>query len=276
MKKWLILFLVVPWLCLGEVNFIHEADYISIADHADLTFTADAWAIAFWFKHDGNSSEQFCRIITWGVPAAQPSFMIYIDTGDDGMGWWLANSASSFRRHIDVLKPVATNTWYHLLIQTDGTSYTEMWINGVKQSSSQTHPALETNVANTFYIATDHDQSGNMGCNITELAKWEAELTQIEIDQLYNSKIKGMPRQIQPSSLTYYLPLDDVDSGTSIAGKTFKDLIGSNDGTGVDADGNSKSVGETFLSYPCPIFFPSSPTAAAPAAAAQVIMVSCT
>ena len=63
--------------------------------------------------------------------------------------------------------------------------------------------------------------------------------------------MKGLPLQIAPSSLIFYMPLDDVAHGVGINTASFSDRSGNkHDGTGVDADGDSKAYGEEILSYP--------------------------
>jgi len=91
---------------------------------------------------------------------------------------------------------------------------------------------------------------------MTDAAIWEATLSEAEILQIYNSKIKRMPLQIQPSSLILYLPLDDHphnDSANSANGLVFKDLSGNgNDGTASGCNAQS----ETYLSYPASVIVP--------------------
>ena len=71
------------------------------------------------------------------------------------------------------------------------------------------------------------------------------------LELLADSKVKGMPLQIQPANLKLYLPLDDYTAGTALNAATFLDLSGNgNNGTGVDADADSTCVGEEILNSP--------------------------
>jgi len=69
--------------------------------------------------------------------------------------------------------------------------------------------------------------------------------------------VKGIAKQIQPSNLRLYWPLDEVADGTSADGSTFRDeedgdKDGDKDGTGDDGANNTgltARAGEV-LSYP--------------------------
>ena len=78
-------------------------------------------------------------------------------------------------------------------------------------------------------------------------------MSQLEIDLLAKSKVKGIPLQIQPSSLKLYLPLDDFADNTALDTTVdgYVDRSGNgNHGQGVDADGDSTNTAESVLSYP--------------------------
>lgn len=103
------------------------------------------------------------------------------------------------------------------------------------------------------WIGLRTDGNAGFSGDINEVAIWQAALTTTEFDLLCDSKIKGMPLQIQPSNLKVYFPLDDYGDGsaldTSVNG--YRDISGNDKhGTGFDADGDSTNKAEEILSYP--------------------------
>ena len=76
-------------------------------------------------------------------------------------------------------------------------------------------------------------------------------LSSAEILNLYKSKMKRDPLQL--NNLLQFLSLDDFSDGTALdtSADGYKDSSGNgNDGTGVDADGDSTNIAEEVLSYP--------------------------
>jgi len=85
----------------------------------------------------------------------------------------------------------------------------------------------------------------------SEFAIWNTNLTDGEVAQLMNAKLRYLPLQIKKANLKGYWPLDDHPQGTFINAKTFNDISGNgNHGTGVDANDNSTCIAESILSYP--------------------------
>jgi|TARA_Y100000034_G_C6889387_1_gene408877 hypothetical protein len=70
------------------------------------------------------------------------------------------------------------------------------------------------------------DAAGGSAQDITllEVAIWKTELTQHEINQLYEGFQKNMPQQVQPDSLVAHYTLDVKGAGASADGETFVSL----------------------------------------------------
>lgn len=112
---------------------------------------------------------------------------------------------------------VQTNEAFHLAIvfhYGDGSSF-KMYTNGVETPGSWIagtgNQAGKTNAV-TFRIAADgaavsgYDQFNGW---TSEVAVWNAVLSRDQIVQLYKSRVKGIPKQIQPDRLRSYYPSDD-------------------------------------------------------------------
>jgi hypothetical protein len=239
------------------VLFYGTDDLISVADSASLGIESDEpFSISLWMKttntgvQDLVNKEDESDSYT-GYEVLLVSQKIRCDI--------IVNNASSVVIRVAGSTDVVDGTWYHIVETYDGSrnaSGVNLYVNAVEEGSIQTD-ALTTDTIVTnepLRIGAKKNNGVPFDGSLTEIAMWSVELTQAEVSQLYNSRIKGMPLQIQSSSLIAYWPMDDGADGTSADGQTFKDLSGTgNDGTGDDGANNSglTNKGEEVLSYPC-------------------------
>jgi len=84
---------------------------------------------------------------------------------------------------------------------------------------------------------------------ITNPTAYDKTLSSAQVLEMFNDKQKRIPYQIGATS---FWPLDDCPNGTSGDGITFVDVIGGQDGTGVDGADNLvlTCTDETLLTYP--------------------------
>lgn len=159
----------------------------------------------------------------------------------------------------EVTSPVlAEGVWSHIAFTYDNSSTANnplIYINGVSETVTETQTPTGTVSADDafdFLIGNDGDFNRQFFGQITEVAYWSTVLTQAGVTQLANSRIKGMPLQIQPSSLAGYWPLNDEEDSSSADGDTFLDLSSNtNNGTGSDGANNTglTAKAEEVLSY---------------------------
>lgn len=98
-------------------------------------------------------------------------------------------------------------------------------------------------------INSSGTRTGGWNGNIMELAFWKDKvLTAAEISLIATSRIKGMPRQIQPGSLTGYWQLDETADGVTVStsANVIKDRIGNGNGT---AFGTLTGKADNYLTY---------------------------
>ena len=154
---------------------------------------------------------------------------------------------------------LSAGQWYHILTTKDSTEF-QIFINGGTADAtgitSGTMADIVQRSSTSLYLAHLSDNGSsfyNFNAIINEVAIWDVVSSQNEVDLLAKAKVKGMPLQIQPSSLVMYLPLDDQPDGTSFDGDTAVDRSGnSNDGVGDNGGNNSglTATAESVLSYP--------------------------
>ena len=145
-----------------------------------------------------------------------------------------------------------TSGWHHILGVKNGTSI-YLYVDGIQVASNTTLTTGDLRAAGVTDIGR-MSGAGYYSNDITEVAIWNTNLTDSEIALLANSRIKGIPLQIQPSALKGYWPVDDQEAGTSANGtNNVKDLSGnSNHGSG-NYGANATGLtwqGESVLSYP--------------------------
>lgn len=142
-------------------------------------------------------------------------------------------------------------TWHNHIVVGDLTNLV-LYRDGV-DIASVAYSSSGTITLNTRQIARLLRTSAALytNCEIGEAAAWGTNLSLADI-ALLQSKIKGIPLQIQPANLKGYWPLDDLPEGGNLAGATFVDRSGNgNNGTGSDADASGgQGRAETVLSYP--------------------------
>jgi len=220
----------------------------------DVDVDSTAATISLWV-YASSWRDQWQTLIAKRPAGSQiANYSLNVRGGASNIFQWFCGDGSF---HIDnfVASGVSTGVWHHFLgeLVQNGTSLdSEIWVDNVSKAS--------TSYANTNLADCLDNTEANIGCynsgyeffdgHITEVAMWNAQLTAQERTLLTDSKIKGMPYQIQPASLVGYWPLDDLADSTSINAQTFKDRAGTNDGTGSDAGGESIGKAEEVLSHP--------------------------
>lgn len=253
----ILLSILLSGVAFGTVGFNGDADYIGGVD-IDAIDTATDLTISVWVYHSTQTTDD-------GIFDKRGTNGIYLQRDDAASG---SGRTDCYRIQLDdsadtdsAVLDTATNSattgiWRHLLITVDLGSATGLhfYINGIEDANSpvslSTIGAIDSG-AKVYSFGMAIDAGRVFAGTITELAIWTSILTSQEISLLVNSKIKGMPKQIQPVSLVLYLPLDENSIATGINGVQFDDYSGSgNNGTGVDADGDSLIIGESVLSYP--------------------------
>ena len=259
--KLILLFLLVPALCFGGVDFDGVDDFIPIAD---IQTPSTAITLAAWAKFDqlpttkasainvcskgfGGGQPFISYTLTYNISSTKdvPQFLLGVggvirlttDANDDELDldtwhFWIGKWASGGPLNIRVY-------------DEDGTLV-------VDRSSG--------NVTGTIDYSTEDFSIGRgrvgdtnpADGGIDEVMLWSVQLTNAEGEELARSHIRRHPLQIQTSSLVGHWALDDVSDGTSADGATFIDMIGGNNGTGDDGGNNTGLTGIAgrVLTYP--------------------------
>lgn len=185
-------------------------------------------------------------------------------------GWFLGtgtnrdiqffSSGSTNLSHITNTGAYSATTWTHVLVTWDGSTTAanaKIYVNGTEASYATTTNGVSLTSADSAGTrlcdeASALEVSADLDGRLDEVAVWDVVLTAQEIAQLASSRVKGIPLQIQPSSLKRYWSTDDSGDGVSLDGVVLKDsssnLVSITGDNGANNTGMT-AVAEAVLSY---------------------------
>jgi hypothetical protein len=242
----------VAW---GAVDFNGDADYVYTGTFTNRPNSNQSYS--GWIK-TSTAGEQGISCFSETNPpnevvdreireTAANKISFYITTTNGGIGYTVTSNTS-----------INDGIWHHFVFVYGNLGLGQgiyCYIDGIYETSASGSSGFTGYTSAQYNLASARNLT-NLATiyfdgEISEMAIWQSALTAGEISQLANSRIKGMPLQIQPTNLVLYLPLDENPLTTGINGVQFDDYSGNgNNGTGVDADGDSLIIGESVLSYP--------------------------
>lgn len=182
-----------------------------------------------------------------------PIFMIISGNSDTSKLWvFIRDNNRNVLLSAESTTTVLDGTPHHFLWADDnGTA--KLYIDGV-QDATDFYYAPATVSINRVGIGSKWDKGGSnwdsfLNGLIIKITRWDVVLTLANAEQLYNSRLKHISRQIQEDSRQGDWSFDDYPDGTDINGLTFRD--DSDNGliaTGAGTDGSIVKA-EEVLSY---------------------------
>jgi len=244
----------------GNVDLNGDADYLSVADHADFTFgdgTNDSpFAVSLWVNADDWTSHGV--VSKWETDGVDNHEWLLFTNGSDKLYFVVYdNSTAGYRgRSYNTAITGYQGSWIHIVATYDGVSATivdriDIYINGIavddQDFTANNYTAMEDKDV-PFEVGSYNNGLNNLDGKITEVAVFSKDLSQRDVTNLY-SGVRGMPTQI--GSLIAYWTLDDITEGhTGLGADTWGDRSGNGHTiTGTDGDGDSTTIGG-WLSYP--------------------------
>ena len=163
-----------------------------------------------------------------------------------GIGFAVTGTTSLF--HTSTNNTIVINTWQHIAYTWTGTTVATqaiIYVNAatVKYSFTQNGSALTDNIGQTISIGASSTNGNSFPGYIAEVAVWNSVLTQTQVSTLAQRGVRGLPLRVQSDNLVAYWPLEDVANTVSADGVTFRDLAGTNTGTGSDGTNNTGCTG---------------------------------
>jgi len=245
--KIIILSLLIVSPCFAGVAFDGTDDALTAPDNAILRGMSAVTVMA-WVKRAGASTVQQRIVSGWNDSTDLKTFQLY-NNNSNVLGFEMRCTGTG----VNLLPGtgLTNDVWTHVVGVYDGeTAY--IYKDGVEIGSSTTPSGAIVDQASGMGIGSQPEATENFNGQISDAAIWNADLTVAEVLAIYNSKVKGIQRQIRPANLILYAPLDDRADGTSGDGQIFKDLVSGIQFTGSDGANNTglTAKAEEILSYP--------------------------
>ncbi len=239
--------LLLTTVCWGAVDFNGDGDYIDIGDQA--VHNSNNISIMAWFNADVWTGSTRTIVGKFDSDQDDKGYTLFWQALNNSIEFDIGIGSGFIRAFWENFTSI--DTWHHIVGTYDGTTL-RLYIDGTEKDTTGYSGAITTETESLRIGANSGTANRFFNGKLSEVSIWSEALTAGEVFLLYNSKVKGMPLQIQPANLVGYWPLDDFSDGTvldtSVDG--YKDRSGNgNDGTGVDADGDSTNVAEQVLSY---------------------------
>ena len=137
----------------GSVQF-NDADYLQIADSADIEFGSNDYTVEFWaIFSKKTSSTDYEEIINKGYP-----FQIYRNASNDEIFLAVDSNTSSY----DINTTFGTATrgdWHHIAVSRSGNT-TKAFLNGIQGLSSTSSTSIN-DTSSAFTIGAYADSLGN-------------------------------------------------------------------------------------------------------------------
>jgi len=249
MKRLIITLLMclMPCVSWGGVEFDGTDDFVSgsgsIIDEGNVITS-----ICLWAKPDTTA---FSRIFHFRHARAM-QIIWYAESGEN---FYIAidNGGNNNERRI---KAGTIDTWNSICFTANAgvSNITAAFLNGVTMTDTS-GPIVGTGSSiDTIYLGKRNDSASYFSGQIKDFYVWQNyTITASDASLFHNSGIKGIGRQISPSNLVLYWPLDDEEDGSSADGDTFVNQVnpGVSDATGNDGANNTglTAKAEEVLSY---------------------------
>lgn len=251
----LLLLLLNFSICFAGVDFTdgvaNDGGYITVSDSSSLDIDGEAFSFSVWIKPNFTETLTRHTYIFDKMAASSSAYRFLFNANIYDFRFRLDTADGVVNCNTTDLSWTA-NTWHHLAGTYDGSQMEIFWDGTSENTANQTGNVTTNN--DIFTIGVRNNATGGFfNGQINELAIWEGTLTSQDIANLYNSKVKRMPLQIQPANLRAYWSLDDVADEADAVGATFMDMSGNgNTGTGAQSQSGYGLTGkaEEILSYP--------------------------
>jgi len=263
------------------VNFDGTNDVISVV--RDSSIEPAAITISAWVNTDTAVNGAYTIASKPFTSFSDPyySYQLRLDNSGGIRVFWVVVPAAYAGRSENIHIAggnISTGVWSHIVVSYDDNAgdgkRSKMYIDGAEVSTNNVSLTIAYHNM-PLTLGRTETIGWYFNGKINETAIWDVALTSAEVAQLYNSKVKGMPLQIQSTNLQSYYPFDDhphSDVADSANTLVFKDQSSnSNDGTASGCNAQAEEV----LSYPANVIIPGYSTGAAPSITRRNRMMLC-
>ena len=163
-----------------------NSEYLSVADHADISAGDTDWSCAFWVYLDSKSASM-SFVGKWNSVAADREWICQYDSSDDRFHAIYRASATQKDVVANKIGSPSTATWYFIVVWHDATNdQVGIQGNNLTANTSSWNDGVQDGTG-PFYVGTTFGTSAYMNGRIDEIGFWRKVLTSTEKTDLYNS-----------------------------------------------------------------------------------------
>jgi hypothetical protein len=173
-------------------SFDGSNDYVDTGIDSEIYYgNNDVFSVSFWISHNFSATTGFDRIIAKGGTAStsvQELFIQQNGTGNTVYGY-IVSTPSDVAYTASTTTSLTASTWYHVVFYFDGTN-TKIYLNSSNEGTSsdftgsvnrRTSDKITIGASSTLQSITHYNGL------LDEIMIYKRVLTDLEIDQLYNS-----------------------------------------------------------------------------------------
>lgn len=205
-------------------------DFVTLGDVLDIGLSD--WSVSLWMK---TNTEHFCRLVSKNPTGTGEGWLL-------GLGVAPVITIGIDQIFTAISFSYADNEWHHMVGNWDRDANAEIFMDTVSRGTLDISSKVAVNVQNAIStcIGCRDEVSGFFDGQMIEVTIRNSILTQDDINQEFNSKIKHMPLQVQTGAIQAYWPMDDGPDGASADGDKIAEGSGNgNDGIGDNGANNS-------------------------------------
>ena len=215
-----------PFTNTKSIEFDGSTDYVNISNTQVIFDSTQPFSCSVWCKVNSYSSPQYPALFLFKTDQST-GFVMFLSHTGSYKGINFGSNNNFLRRVAGDENDIPLNTWIHIVLTYDGVSRTssssyKVYLNGIEKT--QVNSGLYATCPNENNIGGGNTTSTRFNGNIDEFSTYNIELSQSQINTIYNGGI--------PNDLCTLNPLSWWRMGD---GDTFPTLTdngsGGNDGT---------------------------------------------
>ena len=211
-------------------------------------------SLSWWQYVRSNGEGNLGRVFEKRSATAQVKVIFHTSVIAQSLNWEHATDGTTL--DVDMAAGTLTfNVWQHIIMTWDGSliaTNVHFYLNGTETSyltQQNGTGTLALDDTGSWYIGNRPVGDRTSDAIYSEFAVWNVVLSNSEISQLSQSKVKGIPYQIRPSNLVAYWPLDDFSDNQVASGTGSVRDRSSNANHGTPSN-SPNCRAEQVLSYP--------------------------
>ena len=204
------------------INFPGSNQYATLTSASPHNFGTGSFSYAFWLYSTAGTTQDMLKKQTGTLTSTVAGWQCGISSAaGTGFSCCIADGTTNARLDSGTHSARSGSVWAHMCVTVNRSgNVMKMFIDGTQvggdKSISGVTGSVSNSVALTFAASAVPDRY--FAGILSDIALWSAVLSATDIAILSKSRVKGIQRQIVPSSLVSYWPLDQFSDGATATG----------------------------------------------------------